>query len=73
MHIYIYICIRYYKDNVDIAEKRKVCIENYNLTMSILWKIFETKHDRLQGSLLHLIILSSLSLLLLNNEIYEKK
>jgi len=41
--------LKSYLDNVDISEKRRVCIENYDLIIDIHWKIFETKHERLQA------------------------
>ncbi|ORX58457.1 hypothetical protein BCR36DRAFT_343705 [Piromyces finnis] len=42
--------LKVYLENVDVVEKRRVCIENYDLIFNIHWKIFENKHERLQAS-----------------------
>jgi len=41
--------LRFYLENVDVTEKRKVCLENYDLIFSIFFKIFQYKHERLQA------------------------
>jgi len=45
---------------VDVAEKRKVCLENYDLIFSILLKIFQYKHERLQGNYFSLFLILSI-------------